>query len=107
MKTALLCVLLPATFFIGCTVGAPVRKLIRYPTGFDLNSVGQFAAGGLTCDVCETVVAVLQQLFQTGTAEDDIVNIAINICIDLKIEDRNVCESIIPLFKVNGCMSTD
>ena len=88
--------------FNGNIIGAPLKEIIPYPVSFDWYSVSQSAAsGGFTCDVCEVVVYALQELLQTDAAEDDIINVAINICIDLQIEDKNVCESIVPLYKVS------
>ena len=98
MKASLLC--LP--FLVAGIIAAPLRPDVTPYSITDQLFVGKNRLkSGLTCDICEGVVSVLQQLIDGKAAEEDIVKIAISICIDLKIQDKNVCESIVPLFKVH------
>lgn len=55
----------------------------------------------LSCDACEAAVGIVQDLFEQGKDWDYLATIAGDICLALKIEDRNVCMSITQLFKVN------
>lgn len=55
----------------------------------------------LTCPVCEAAFLEIRKLLESNAAEEDIIKIAIAYCLDVVKEDKNVCESIIPLFKVN------
>ena len=98
---ALLCLLLASSF--AATLGAPVEvnvDRLAYRIKSLNNTNLASTASVLTCDLCEGIVAVLQQLLETNVAEDEIVKIVIAFCIDRKIEDENVCRSIVPLFKV-------
>ena len=54
----------------------------------------------LSCDACEAAVGIVQDLFEQGKDWDYLATIAGDICLALKIEDRNVCMSITQLFKV-------
>ena len=58
---------------------------------------------GLTCGACKVVVSLLQELFAKETSEDEIAKIITRVCIDLKIEDENVCTLVVPTFKVSTC----
>ena len=70
---------------------------------------------GLTCDVCKIIVDVIDQSFIENKTQDEIVELATAICIDLQIEDRNVCTLVVKEFQVAqykpahlaiaGCMS--
>ena len=55
----------------------------------------------LSCDACEVAVGIVQDLFEQGKDWHYLATIAGDICIALKIEDRNVCISITQQFKVN------
>ncbi len=55
---------------------------------------------GLTCTACKVVVNVLQELFAQDASEEEIEKIVVRVCIDLKIEDENVCTLIVPTFQV-------
>ncbi len=55
----------------------------------------------LACGICEDTFDRLQELVSTDAAQEDIVRIAIEVCIDVRIEHRTICESIIPLYKVS------
>lgn len=54
----------------------------------------------LECESCKVIVGILQQLLLQNATESEIVDIITKICIDLKIEDRNVCTLVVPEFKV-------
>lgn len=54
----------------------------------------------LTCTACKVVVNLLQELFAQGASEEEIEKIVVRVCIDLKIEDENVCTLIVPTFQV-------
>ena len=98
MKASLLC--LP--FLVAGIIAAPLTPEVPpYSITDKLFGGKNNLKSGLTCDICESVVSVMQQLIDGKAAEEDIVKIAITICIDLQIEDKNVCESIVPLFKVS------
>ncbi|XP_064389066.1 sphingomyelin phosphodiesterase-like isoform X2 [Halichondria panicea] len=56
-------------------------------------------AASLTCSACKVVVNVLQDLFARDASEEEIEKIIIRVCIDLKIEDENVCTLIVPTFQ--------
>ncbi len=58
-------------------------------------------AASLTCSACKVVVNVLQDLFARDASEEEIEKIIIRVCIDLKIEDENVCTLIVPTFQVS------
>ena len=58
-------------------------------------------AASLTCSACKIVVNVLQDLFARDASEEEIEKIIIRVCIDLKIEDENVCTLIVPTFQVS------
>lgn len=52
------------------------------------------------CATCKVVFTALQDLFLKNASEDEIVTIITAFCIDLKIEDENVCTAIVLEFKV-------
>lgn len=54
----------------------------------------------LECESCKVIVAALQQLMLQNATENEIVNIITRICIDLKIQDQNVCTLAVLEFKV-------
>ena len=54
----------------------------------------------LTCDACKIIVDELDELFRENKTEDEIVDVITDICINLKIEDRNVCTLVVKEFKV-------
>lgn len=54
----------------------------------------------LKCESCKIIVGVLQQLLTGNATEDEICNIIARICVDLKVEDQNVCNQIVVEFKV-------
>lgn len=63
---------------------------------------------GFTCGACKVVVNLLQELFAKDASEDEIAKIITRVCIDLKIEDENVCTLVVPTFKVGELeMATD
>ncbi len=55
---------------------------------------------GLTCTACKVIVNLLQELFVQEASEEEIEKIIVRVCIDLKIEDENVCTLVVPTFKV-------
>lgn len=54
----------------------------------------------LMCDACKIIVGLLDTLYQENKTEDEIVAVSTEICIDLHIEDRNVCTLVVKEFKV-------
>lgn len=61
-------------------------------------SVGETSS--FTCDVCKLFVGLIQELFLQNRTEDEVVSIVTAVCIDLKIEDVNVCTLVVKEFKV-------
>lgn len=56
---------------------------------------------GVTCEACKLIVDTLDVLFMENKTQDDIVDVITTICIDLKIEDRNVCTLVVKEFQVS------
>ena len=54
----------------------------------------------LECESCKIIVGILQELMLQNASENEIVDVITRICIDLKIEDNNVCTLVVPEFKV-------
>ncbi|XP_004366050.2 sphingomyelin phosphodiesterase [Capsaspora owczarzaki ATCC 30864] len=52
----------------------------------------------LRCDGCKALFLAFDAGFKANLTTDAIVKIAIDICVDFKIEDYNVCSLIVPLF---------
>ena len=71
------------------------------PTSTKTNRKSSGVTSGLTCGACKVVVNLLQELFAKETSEDEIAKIITRVCIDLKIEDENVCTLVVPTFKVS------
>lgn len=65
-------------------------------------SGGESLMGGLTCDVCKVLVALVQELWDLNKTKDEVASVVEFFCEELKIEDRNVCSAIVPEFKVRG-----
>lgn len=65
-------------------------------------------SSGLTCDACKIIVDTLDQLFMENKTQDEMVDVITAICIDLKIEDRNVCTLVVKEFQVcdESCIVT-
>lgn len=66
------------------------------------NSTASSPSSGLTCDACKIIVDTLDKLFVENKTEDEIVDVITDICIDLQIEDRNVCTLVVKEFKVSS-----
>ena len=62
---------------------------------------GSSPSSDLTCDACKIIVDTLDKLFLENKTEDEIVDVITDICIDLKIEDRNVCTLVVKEFRVS------
>lgn len=92
-KILWLFVLLTAVFTL--TASAPLKE------GQKLLKRKFAGASGFTCDACKVVVNLLQELFAQNASEDEVAKIVISVCIDLKIEDKNVCTLIVPTFRVS------
>lgn len=58
-------------------------------------------SSGVTCEACKLIVDTLDVLFMENKTQDDIVDVITTICIDLKIEDRNVCTLVVKEFQVS------
>jgi len=56
----------------------------------------------ISCDACKVIVRILQDLFAQDPSEDEVAKISIRICIDFKIEDENVCNLVVPTFRVSS-----
>ena len=54
----------------------------------------------IDCDICILFVTGLNVLIEKGSTQEDVVEFTTKVCIDLKIEDERVCESITREFKV-------
>lgn len=94
------CVLLLVSW-VAC---APVPP-DSYPSNYVVNALSAKLANlldpaDLDCESCKIIVGVLQQLMMRNATEDEITHIIARICIDLKIEDQNVCNMIVVEFKV-------
>ena len=55
---------------------------------------------GLTCEACKILVDTLDTMFMENKTSDDIVDVITELCVDLQIEDRNVCTLGVREFKV-------
>ena len=58
----------------------------------------------ISCEVCESVVSVIQALFREKWSEDFIADVVIRICVSLKLKnvDSTVCSGLVHLFKVRS-----
>ena len=61
---------------------------------------GGGGVSGLTCDACKVIVDTLDTLYMENRTRDDIVAAITELCIELQIEDRNVCTLAIKEFEV-------
>ena len=52
------------------------------------------------CDTCEWLVDKLQKMFESNVSEDLIAKAIIEFCELFKIEDKYICSTIVPEFKV-------
>ena len=55
----------------------------------------------LDCDTCKVIVDTIQFLARQNASEDEIVTVATELCILLKIEDKSICTQIVQEFKVS------
>jgi len=55
----------------------------------------------LDCDACVVLVDAIQFLARENKSEDEIVDVATELCIKLGIEDKLVCTQAVREFKVN------
>lgn len=74
------------------------RRLVDL-TAQRLNQYGS-PSSGLTCEACKLIVDTLDVLFMENKTQDDIVDVITTICIDLNIQDRNVCTLVVKEFQV-------
>ena len=90
---------LPATRRL---VELTARRLgeLREPLQTTRDGQGVGGGSGLTCDACKIIVDTLDTMFMENRTWDDIVAVATEICIELKIEDRNVCTLVVKEFEV-------
>ena len=77
------------------------RRLVDL-TAQRLKQTNQYGSpsSGLTCEACKLIVDTLDVLFMENKTQDDIVDVITTICIDLKIQDRNVCTLVVKEFQV-------
>jgi hypothetical protein len=52
----------------------------------------------IDCDLCTLAISQVRKFIEQNATFDDMVAFFIKFCIDLKIQDENVCTSIVPLF---------
>ena len=86
----LACCVVAAAFILSRTGGAaPVSSTLSLDNAIE-------------CDVCETVVSVIQALLREKWSEDFIADIVTRICVSLKLKnvDSTVCSGLVRLFKV-------
>lgn len=57
-------------------------------------------ASSILCDLCKLVVPEIKSIFESNASEDEVAKLLTDVCIDFKIEDRNVCSSIVPEFRI-------
>ena len=88
---------------------AAVHLLQESTTGGAAASVpSSIAASGPTlgdtigCEVCESVISVIQTLFDQSWNKDFIARVVARICVSLKLTnvDETVCKGLVELFKV-------
>ncbi|XP_065178037.1 sphingomyelin phosphodiesterase-like [Sycon ciliatum] len=53
----------------------------------------------ISCDVCKVAIVAVQALVKQNATEEEIVKLSTRICIDLKIEDKRVCDGITVEFR--------
>ena len=58
------------------------------------------SGSGLECDACRIIVDAIDTLFSENKTTEDIVAVITDICIELQIEDRNVCTLVVKEFQV-------
>lgn len=77
------------------------RKLVDL-TAERLKQTNQYSSpsSGLTCEACKLIVDTIDVLFMENKTQDEIADVVTSICIDLKIEDRNVCTLVVKEFQV-------
>ena len=92
-------VVLVLTGFIA-TSSVPLPSSSYYNSLESLKAKISGPYSGLTCEACKVIVPLLQQLFAQNISEDEVAKIVVRVCIDLKIEDENVCTLVVPTFKV-------
>ncbi len=76
-------------------ISAPAQGEL-YQTKGTLGNVGM----NVLCDACETVASTLQKLVETGVSETIIAKTAVALCDEFNIEDKYICSTIVPEFKV-------
>ena len=81
--------------FGGLAVCAPIVSIAH-----DSLLSGPLEPTGLECESCKILMGVLQGLMLQNASEDEIVNVVTKVCIELKIEDENVCNLVVLEFKV-------
>ena len=60
----------------------------------------------LECEVCKIMVDALQHLLLSNSTEDEVVDVITKLCIDLQIQDQNVCTLVVREFKVERTCGT-
>lgn len=83
------------TIFVGFFFLCAIHSTLAAPVRFD-----ESRPADLECETCKIVVELIQELLMQNTTEHDIVNVVTRVCIDLKIEDENVCTLVVREFKV-------
>ena len=102
-RTAVVAVLATAIAFTGA-YSAPFNHDVpatRKAIDLAARRLGELSGrSGLTCEACKIIVDTLDTLFAENRSTDEIVAISTDICIDLHIEDRNVCTLVVKEFQV-------
>ena len=102
----LACVVLVLTGFTA-TSSAPLHSSSYYNSLESLKAKISGPYSSLTCEACKVIVTILQQLFAQNASEEEIAKIVVRVCIDLKIEDENVCTLVVPTFQVKQLMDVN
>ena len=94
-------------FFLACTAAPLLSASVPLPDHSPnklrweiLDNGFRHLSSSLGCDACKFGVNILQNLFSKNATEEVIVRNLIKLCIDLKIEDDNVCNLVVREFKV-------
>ena len=102
--TAVLILCLGST--VGVAYAAPLQQLQATSFSDSLQSINLklLSSGGvdesLSCFACQVLAGALQDLFESKASEDEIAIVITDLCIALKLYDKNVCTLAVQEFKV-------